>query len=303
VIPATVLSGLFCGHFLDTSALRILILPTVVLMIYPSMIGFNLRELAHLREGRIMLLALFINFLLVPLTAYVLGLYFLFDSPGLFAGIVIVSLLPTSNMTVAYTMISSGNVKAAIKVTVMSFILGSLLTPWYLHLLLGKYVPVDSVSTLKFIGVIVIVPLLMGVLTFRYLMTRYTLDEFNNNIKPFLPGICSWGAVLIIFISISMKSRAIFANPDVLAVALLVQCAFYLMNYAFATVGSRLCRFSKEDGYALVYCTVLRNLTIAMGLASALFGNQAVFMVSLAFLFQPVAAVWFERLNEKYRLV
>lgn len=303
VIPSTVLLGLICGQFVNTSALSVLILPIVVLMVYPSMIGFSLRELVHFQEKKVVLLSLFINFLLVPFAAYSLGLYFLVGSPGLFAGIVITSLLPTSHMTVAYTMIAKGNVKAAIKVTMTSLILGSLLVPWYLYFLLDKYVPVDGVMTLKLVGVIVFLPLMMGILTFRYIMTRYTVDEFNDNIKPLFPGICAWGAVAIIFISISMKARAIFDNPDTLVAALFIQAAFYFVNYAVAVISSRLSRLSEEDGYALVYGTVLRNLAISMGLASALFGNQAAFMVSLAFLFQPITAVWFAKLNERYRLL
>jgi len=50
VIPATVLFGLVWGYFNDTSSFKTLILPIVVLMVYPSMIGFNLSELAHLQE-------------------------------------------------------------------------------------------------------------------------------------------------------------------------------------------------------------------------------------------------------------
>lgn len=303
VIPSTVLLGLVCGRFVDTSALSVLILPMVVLMVYPSMIGFSLREFIHFEEKKVVLLSLFINFLLVPLIAYFLGLYFLVNSPGLFAGIVITSLLPTSHMTVGYTVIAKGNVKAAIKVTMTSLVLGSLLVPLYLNLLLEKYVPFDGVLTLKLIGVIVFLPLMMGMMTFRWLMTRYTMNEFNESIKSLFPGICAWGALIIIFISISMKSRTIFDNPDTLASALLVQAVFYFVSYVLAVTGSRLGRLNKEDGYALVYGTVLRNLAISMGLGSALFGNQAAFMVALAFLFQPVAAVWFAKLNEKYRLI
>ena len=300
VIPSAVLFGLVAGYFVDTSSLETLILPTVVLMVYPSMIGFNLSELAHLQEKKLFILSLIINFILVPVVAYLLGLSFLFNSPDLFAGLAIISLLPTSNMTVAFTMLSKGNVRASIKVTVLSLILGSLLAPWYLYSLIGKYVPVDRVQMFKVIGLTVFLPLIMGLLTFRYLITRYTETGFNENIKPLLPGICAWGAIVIIFIGISTKSKAILGNPDILAAALFVLAVFYSINYALALAGCKIMRLCAEDAYTLVYSTVLRNLAISIGLASALFGSQAVFMVSLAFLFQPVAVVGFRKLSEKY---
>lgn len=45
-----------------------------------------------------------------------------------------------------------------------------------------------------------------------------------------------------------------------------------------------------QDGLSLLYSTVLRNLAISIGMAAGMFGSQAAFMVSLAFLIQPIAA-------------
>jgi len=303
LIPASVSMGLLAGWFCETAVLKSLILPITVFMIYPTVIGFNLHELTHLNERKLLSLAFFVNFLLVPVAAYFLGRAFLSDAPGLFAGIAISSLLPTSNMTIAYTMISRGNVGASVKITVASLIIGALISPWYLYFLIGKYIQFDIMHTVRTLGMVVLLPLVMGNLTFRYLMRRYTIDEFNSGIKVLLPGISAWGAVCIVFISVSMESKAIFRDLDMLAVAVIVQVVFYAFNYLLAICGSRFCSLNKEDGYSLVYSTVLRNLAISMGLAATVFGPKAALMVSLAFLFQPVAAAWFYRLNERFNFV
>src|SRR5699024_12706622 len=49
-----------------------------------------------------------------------------------FAGLALSALLPTSGMTISWTVLQKGNVGAAVKLTVFGLILGSLLTPWYL---------------------------------------------------------------------------------------------------------------------------------------------------------------------------
>ena len=300
LIPATIVLGLMAGLFFNTSVLKALILPITVIMIYPTMIGFDLRELAHIHEKKLLSLAFFINFILVPAVAYFLGRGLLFGMPGLFVGIAISSLLPTSNMTIAYTMISGGNVSASIKITIASLVTGALVSPWYLYLMVGRYVPFDVWRTVMTLVIVVFLPLLLGILTFRYLMCRYTISEFNSGIKVLLPGISAWGAVCIVFISVSMESKMIFKGLNVLVVAVLVQVVFYMANYFFAVVGSRLCKLNKQEGYVLVYSTALRNLGISMGLATSVFGSQAALMVSFAFLFQPLAAAWFLKLNEKY---
>ncbi|MEW6410802.1 MAG: hypothetical protein AB1488_11970 [Nitrospirota bacterium] len=99
-----------------------------------------------------------------------------------------------------------------------------------------------------------------------------------------------------------MNSKLIFNSPSILAISIFVLAVFYLINFVFAITGSKLSRLSREDGYALTYSTVMRNLTISIGLATT-FGSQAVFISSLAFLFQPQSVVWFTRLNEEYHFL
>ncbi len=297
VIPAMLAIGLAAGYFFDTSALKVLVLPVNFIMIYPSMVGFRLTELAHLSGRRTLLTSLAINFLLLPAAAYLLGSVLLKSSPEMFAGLAIAALLPTSNMTVNYTMFSKGNVIAAIRLTVLSLVAGSLLAPWYLYLMVGKYVPVDIWMTFKTIATIVFFPLVLGVITFHSLMKRFTTEEFNAGIKPLLTGLSMWGVVFMIFISVSVKSKEIFDSHAIFFIAFFVQFVFYGVNYAFAILGAKVSRLDRADSFALLYSTVLRNLGISLGLATVTFGSQAALMVSLAILVQPLLAVWFMRLS------
>ncbi|MBI5199394.1 MAG: hypothetical protein HZA09_05185 [Nitrospirae bacterium] len=120
LIPLTIVFGLLAGYFTDTSSLKRLIIPVVILMIYPAMIGFSLHELINLSERKLIVISLFINFVLVPVVAYLLGLMFLLKTPELFAGLAVVSLLPTAAMTIPFTVFAKGNVEASIKLTVIS---------------------------------------------------------------------------------------------------------------------------------------------------------------------------------------
>lgn len=301
VIPAMIFIGLASGYFVDTSSLRALILPVTFMMIYPSMIGFNLTELARLSGKRIIITSFIINFLLLPAAAYLLGSLLLSKNGELFAGLVIASLLPTSNMTVNYTMFSGGNVIAAIKLTVFGLIAGSLLAPWYLYVMVGKYVPVDIWMTLRTIATIVFFPLVFGIITYKNLMKRFTTEEFDSKVKPLLTGVSMWGVVFMIFISVSMKSKDIFNNIQILFTALFAQLLFYVINYALALMGARVSGLDRKDGLALVYSTVLRNLGISLGIATVAFGPRAALMVSLAIFVQPFLVLWFIKFSERGR--
>lgn len=302
-MPPTIIIGLAAGYYADTSLLGPFILPMVILMIYPSMIGIQYAELAHMRETRLIMIAFCINFLIIPLIAYGLGTIALASVPGLFAGLAVASLLPTSSMTVAYTALARGNVEAAVKITMASLVLGAILAPWYLYAMVGQYVPFDIILMIKTVGVIIVLPLISGWLTFKLILRKYSQEEFTREIKPLLPGLSAWGAIFIIFSSISAKSRSIFDNPGMFGLVIGVLLIFYLCNYALALGAARFFKLSREDGYTLVFCSALRNLAIAIGISATIFGPHAVLMISLAFLIQPVAASWFYRIEEKLRVL
>lgn len=302
VIPLILIIGFVTGLFVNTSGLKQFILPVTVLMIYPTMIGFKLREVMSLTQGKLVFTVAILNFLVVPAVAYFLGVGFLLSDPQLFAGLAITSLLPTSNMTIAFTMLAKGNVPGAVKLTTLGLIFGAILAPWYLLFMVGKYVPVDVLLTLKTILLVILLPLVMGVVTYSLILKKYTPEQFQKNIKPYLPAASAWGMIFIVFTSISMNAPRIASRLDIFAFALLVQVVFYSFNYTLATVIGRTF-FKESDALALVFATVLRNLSISIGLAASAFGPNAALMVSLAFLIQQQAAAWYIRFNERFGLL
>lgn len=298
-IPIVLILGFIAGLLVNTASLKQYILPITILMIYPTMIGFKPKEIINFSHGRLMVVILILNFFVVPVIAYLLGMGFLLRDPQLFAGLAITSLLPTSNMTIAFTMLAKGNVPAAIKATTTSLLLGSFLAPWYLLIMVGKYVPVDILLTVKTISLVIILPLILGIATYAYLIRKYSPEHFQKNIKPYFPAASAWGMVLIIFISISMNAPRIMASLNLFLVALMVQAVFYGINYLMAIMVGR-ALFKPQDALTLVFSTALRNLSISIGLAATAFGPNAALMVSLAFLIQGQAAAWFIKLNEKF---
>ena len=302
-IPVLLVTGFLTGLLVDTDFLKRYILPvTVIVMIYPTMIGFKTSEIVNTKHTKLLLAASVINFIAVPLLAYVLGVLFLLRDPQLFAGLAIASLLPTSNMTIAFTHFGRGNIPAAVKLTVISLVAGSLLAPWYLLVMIGGYINIDVLSMLKTVSIVIFLPLFMGITTYYFIMKKYTKEEFEVSVKPYLPAVTSWGMVYVIFTGMSTNARTIVSKPGLLLVSLLVWVIFYAVNYLVSIkVGRRY--FNRQDAVTLVFGTVLRNLAISIGLAAAVFGVTAAFMVSLAFLFQGQSAAWFVRLNEKYSIL
>lgn len=216
LIPAAMLAGLLVGAVLDVRALAGLVLPLTMLMVYPMLIGFKPREAFTATDGRPLGIAMALNFGILPLLAFGLAWLFFRDNPSLFVGMVLAGLFPTSGMTISWTGFAKGNVRAAIKMTVVGLVLASLLAPLYLAVLAGTVVPVDLVGVLATIGLVVGVPMLAGTLT-RVAIVRSRGQAAFGRLQPAFQGLSTLGVLAIVFVAIALKAQMILAQPLLLA--------------------------------------------------------------------------------------
>ena len=298
-VPLTLILGFIIGTFVDTSFLRPTIMFATIIMIYATLVGFKLKELTTIKGSKILGYAIFINFIIIPAVAYVLGKLFLADYPIMFAGLALAALLPTSGMTISWTALQKGNVPASVKLTVFGLIIGSLLTPWYLLAMVGQYVDINIMRTIHMIAMVVFFPLLLGHITFKLLMKKYTMEQFQKQIKPKFAPLSIWAMLYVVFISISSQATMIVSNLQLIVIAIIVLIAFYGINYVISTFAA-LKFFNRNDGIALVNGTVLRNLSIAIGLAATAFGAEAALIVTIAFVVQQQTIAYYSKLSNKY---
>ncbi|WP_017471242.1 arsenic resistance protein [Amphibacillus jilinensis] len=284
-VPLTLVIAFVLGTMIDTSVLQPTILYATIIMIYATMIGFNYKQLTTIKDVRVLLYSMLINFLIVPVIAYLLGATLLSSYPMMFAGLALSALLPTSGMTISWTALHKGNVPASVKLTVFGLILGSVLTPWYLLVMVGQLVEVDIIATFQTILLVVFIPMILGHITFKQLMKHHTPETFKARVKPMLAPLSIWAMLYIVFVSVSARADMIVNNLELILIATIVLIIFYLMNFIVSTLFA--VKFlNRGDGIALVNGTVLRNLSIAIGLAVTSFGAEAALIVTIAFVVQ-----------------
>jgi len=300
-IPLAMLAGLGFGQVADPGFLRGAILPLTFLMVYPMMVTMNVKELLKPGGGQLQGTALVINFVLMPAIGYGMGLLFFADQPMVRLALLLTALLPTSGMTISWTGFAKGNVPAAVKMTVVGLIVGSLLVPVYLKALLGAVVEIPVLQVFGQIALIVFLPLLLGTLTQRWLIARHGEPRFNGHYKPKFPPFSTLGVLGIVFVSMALKSQDIFTQPTLLPGLLLPLVLLYAINFLLSTLVGK-AMFKRGDAIALVYGTVMRNLSIALAIAMGVFGAQgadAVLLIALAYIVQVQAAAWYVKLTDR----
>ena len=191
-IPLAMLAGLGFGQVADPGFLRGAILPLTFLMVYPMMVTMNVKELLKPGGGTLQGTTLAINFLLMPAIGYAAGLLFFADQPMVRLALLLTALLPTSGMTISWTGFAKGNVPAAVKMTVVGLIAGSLLAPVYLKALLGTVVEIPVLQVFLQIALIVFLPLGLGTVTQRWLIDKHGEPHFNQKLKPKFPPFPPW---------------------------------------------------------------------------------------------------------------
>ncbi|UCZ52170.1 arsenic resistance protein [Bacillus shivajii] len=297
-IPTTLILGFIIGMFIDTSFLRGTILFATIIMIYATLIGFKLKELKSIKGSKIHGFAIVMNFLIIPGIAYAIGKLFLTEYPIMFAGLALAALLPTSGMTISWTALQKGNVPASVKLTVFGLIIGSILTPWYLIAMVGEYVDINILATIRTIALIVFLPMILGHFTFKLILKKYTLEHFQKKIKPNLAPLSIWAMLYVVFVSISTQASIIASNLQLIVISILVLVVFYGLNYLIATF-TALKFFNRGDGIAFVNGTVLRNLSIAIGLGATAFGAEAALLLTIGFVVQQQSIAYYSKFSNK----
>ena len=302
-IPSLMIAGLVFGSITDHTiavVMKTLIIPFTFLMVYPMMVTLNIQ---HLRQGlqpKIQGSAIFINFAIIPFVAFFLGKFFFADQPYMALGLLLASLLPTSGMTISWTGFAKGNMGAAIHMTVLGLTLGSLATPFYLNWLMGATVEVNCLKVVQQIVIIVFLPMVLGYITRQSLLKKYTMPEFKDRVAPRFPAISTIGVLGIVFVAMSLKAKTILANPGQLLMIFIPLLILYLFNFTLSTFAGRTF-FKRGDGIALVYGTVMRNLSIALAIAINAFGPRgadAALVIALAYIIQVQSAAWYVKLTD-----
>lgn len=300
-IPLLMVLGVFYGFFFEAGGLKVLIIPLTFLMVYPMMVNLQIGKVFSGVDFKLQALTQFINFGIIPFIGYALGLLFFSDQPLIVLGILLASLLPTSGMTISWTGFAKGNMNAAIKMTVIGLVLGSLLTPLYAKLLMGKVIDIPLLTVFKQIAVVVFLPMLAGYLTQRFVIWKYGEAKYHKDIKKKFPMLSTLGVLGIVFVAMALKAGMIVSEPYILLQMLIPIAILYAINFILSTLAGKYL-FDRGDGIALVYGTVMRNLSIALAIAMTAFGEQGsdiALIVAIAYIIQVQAAAWYVRYTSR----
>ncbi len=300
-LPITMGLAIIYGYFFDASSLKIFMPLIIFFMVYPMMVTLKYEELLVKGNAKLHIMAQVINFVIFPLMGYGIGIVFFPDNNYIIIGLLLMALLPTSGMTISWTGFAKGNISAAIKMMVVGLILGSLLTPLYLNFFMGASAGIPFQSILSEIIKVVVVPMVLGYISQKLLLKQYGKERFQKDFKQKIPLLATLALYGIVFISTAMRAKLIVKNPLMLVKIFLILALAYTFSFFIVTIIAKL-MFNRDDGIALIYGTVMRNLSIALAIALSIFsggGGEVALVLAVAFVVQIQGAALYLKLLDK----
>ena len=99
----------------------------------------------------------------------------------------------------------------------------------------------------------------------------------------------------------ALKSKTIITEPTLLLKYLIPLAIIYGTNFLLSTLIGKYF-FKRGDGIALVYGTVMRNLSIALAIAMTVFGengSEIALIIALAYIIQVQAGAWYVKFTNQ----
>ena len=143
--------------------------------------------------------------------------------------------------------------------------------------------------------------MIIGFITQKVLVKKYGQDRFQKDFKTRIPLIATLSLIGIVFISTAMRAKTIVSNPQMLLKILIVLSIAYFFSFLLVTIIAKVL-FNREDGIALVYGTVMRNLSIALAIALSIFstaGSDVALIVAVAFVVQIQGAALYLKVVDR----
>lgn len=288
------------GGYAFSSAICLL---AALVMIYPSLVPLDFTKLKHAhKDSKIIVISLFLNFVVSPAIALLLGYVFLQHEPALWVGLMLISLLPGGGMATTWALKSKADMPAVIGIIFVNLIAAIVIVPAALLSILQRFSQLQipaaanlpasgtcavsaitggslscsaaqgAISPIKIIipiVFIVVIPLILAYLTQVFIIKKKGNTYFDG-LKSFFAKVSNLGMVLVLLVLMGLKSNAvIFAHPEMILSSILPLALFYLIQL-FVVMAIYKKFFNNQKGRSLVWGSYLRYITLALGLSTSL---------------------------------
>ncbi len=302
LVLASMALGFLLGWLAPNFAhrLKILIVPTLFLMIYVMIVPMEFKELINIKKfKKETLFGVIAILVLAPFIAWLVNFFVPEKYNFLKAGLILASVMPPGGMIVSWAGLLDSSVELAIILQTVTFILAIVAIPLTLSLLLSKSIHFSQWILIKDILLYIFLPLIAGYITQLILRKKYSKEKMSSW-KPSLATISGLCALVVIFIATSLKTKAIISHPQILIWGLGLAFLYYLATFLITLFLTGLFVDSYNNQMPIVYGTASKNLSIGIALALSVFSGPIVLGIIFCFMIQmPMLSLFYKFIRKE----
>jgi len=240
--------------------------PLIPFLLGLIMFGMGLTLELHeftevLKNKRIIVVGVFLQFLIMPLLAFLLGKVFHLPFE-IYVGVILVGACPGGTASNVMTYLAKGNVAFSIVLTFSTTILAPFVTPAIIYWIVGQKVDVSYWSLFQSLLQIVAFPLLAG------LLVKHYLGHKINKAIEFFPAFSTLCISLIIACVMAMNQKQLLSFPYMVILTVFLHNGIGLLLGYFC---ARLLKSDERDSRTIAIEVGMQNSGLGVALANQFF--------------------------------
>ncbi|TXT65727.1 MAG: conserved membrane protein of unknown function [Promethearchaeota archaeon] len=274
ILLSQVVSGI--GEFIESIKIGGISIPIGIclfLMMYPAMLNFQYSELKQIgRDPKPVIATLVSNWLIAPFVGLAMANIFLVDQQ-LIVAIILLSSSPCTAMVLVWGWMAKGNQEQNVLTTSINTITIIIGYVPMVSLLTGiQNIPIDwtqlLISGIVFIGL----PLLIGILSRKFLIKSKGESWFQNTYKPAVGKISIVALLTTLIILFSLNGEVLLNNPQLMVIVSIPLLVGFFIVVLYNIMVTKILGFAYKEAIISVIIGSSSHFEIAIATAVGLYG-------------------------------
>jgi BASS family bile acid:Na+ symporter len=237
---------------------KVFIVPLLMLIMFGMGTSMSAKDFANVvKMPKGVVIGLVLQFTIMPIVGFTLasmsGL-----PPEIAAGIILIGCSPSGLASNVMAYISGANLALSLTLTSISTLLAPFITPFYMSMFAGEFIPIDSVAMFFSICKIVIFPIFAGLAFNHFFHGRFPL------IDKTMPKVSMFGIAAIITVIVAAGRDNLLDIGLFLAALVLVH---NILGFMLGYGSAKLLKMDESSARTIAFEVGMQNAGLASGIA------------------------------------
>jgi ACR3 family arsenite efflux pump ArsB len=252
------------GGFLIKGGLFILLLSMMVTTSFES-----LRKAA--RNARFFGTALSMNFVIIPVLAFIIGTLFAKDEPQILLGMVMYLVTPCTDWFLSFTQRARGDEALGMLLLPWNLLLQVLLLPLYILLIVGEGVNIKLGDFIPTLTLFIFLPFIFSRIV-RFLL-RW--NKQKAKLSKFFLNLQTGSLTLVVLFMFAVTGKEVMARTSLFPKVFVAVAVFLLVVFFLTKAVARAVSLNRGEYVLLNFTASARNSPIALAIALGAFPDQS----------------------------